>query len=86
MKPPTLIISALLSSDRTDVAVFGAVASFDAGVIVTSDGNGPQDGFMRGYSIPVEERIEYVYFVFPGPIFFVPQIGTFVRIRVSEWQ
>ena len=62
---------------RTDVAVFGAVASFAAGAIVTSDENGPQDGFMRVHSIPVGERIESVYFVFPGPIFFVPRIGTF---------
>ena len=40
------------------MAVFGAVASFDAGVIVTSDENGPQDGFMRVHSIPVGERIQ----------------------------
>ena len=68
------------------MVVSGAAASLDAGVIVTSDENGPQDAFMRVHSIPVGERIEYVYFVFPGPIFFVPRIGTFVRIRVSEWQ
>ena len=68
------------------MAVAGAAASHDAGVIVTSDEIGPQDAFMRVHSIPVGERIEYVYFVFPGPILFVPRIGTLVRVRVSEWQ
>ena len=52
--------SALLSSDLTDVAVAGAVASQDAGVILTSDEIGPQGAFMRSHSIPVGERIEYV--------------------------
>ena len=38
--------SVLPSSDRTDMAVDGAAASLDAGVIVTSDEIGPQDAFM----------------------------------------
>ena len=57
------------------MVVAGAAASHDAGVIVTSDEM--QDAFMRAHSIPVGEMIEYVYFVFPGPIIFVPRIGTF---------
>ena len=70
-------MSALPSANRTDEAVNGVVASFDAGVIVTSDESGPLDCCMGVHSIPVGERIEYVYFVFPGPIIFVPRIGTF---------
>ena len=53
-------ISALLSSDRTDEAVYEVVASLDAVVIVTSDDGGPMDCCMQNHSIPVEEGIEYV--------------------------
>ena len=42
------------------MAVAGAAASQDAGVILTSDEIGPQGAFMRAHSIPVGERIEYV--------------------------
>ena len=52
--------SALLSSDRTDEAVYVVVASFDAVVIVTSDEGGPMDCCMVDHSIPVGEGIEYV--------------------------
>ena len=52
--------SALLSSDRTDEAVYGIIASLDAVVIVTSDEGGPLDCCMGVHSIPVGEGIEYV--------------------------
>ena len=42
------------------MAVAGAVASQDAGVILTSDEIGPQGAFMRSHSILAGERIEYV--------------------------
>ena len=46
----------------------GTFASLDAGVILTSDEIGPQGAFIRSHSNPMGERIEYVQFVFPGPI------------------
>ena len=52
--------SALLSSDRTDEAVYEVIASLDAVVIVTSDEGGPMDCCMEDHSITVGEGIEYV--------------------------
>ena len=64
----------------------GTIASHDADVILTSDENCPLGVFIRSHSNRVGERIEYVQFVFPGPIEFIPRIGTLVRICVSERQ
>ena len=50
------------------MAVVGPFASLDAGGILTSDENCPLGAFIRSHSNPVGERIEYVQFVFPGPI------------------
>ena len=53
--------------------------------ILTSD-EYPVGAFIRSHSNPAGERIEYVQFVFPCPVYFFPRIGTFLRIRVSERQ
>ena len=64
----------------------GPVAPLGAACILTSDENCPLGAFIRSHSNPMGERIEYVQFVFPGPIYFFPWIGTLMRICVSERQ
>ena len=68
----------VLSTDWTSAATTLAC-------ILTSD-EYPVGAFIRSHSNPAGERIEYVQFVFPCPVYFFPRIGTFLRICVSERQ
>ena len=71
-------VSVALSTDCTSAAATLAC-------ILTSD-EYPVGAFICSHSNPAGERIEYVQFVFPTPIYFFPRIGALLRKCVPERQ